>query len=390
MDQNAYHLTLNAGSSSLKFAAFPSAGGAPLIAGQVDRLGSNAAQLTMDNGASQPVGALSHGPAAEAAIRAVAERCGANPAAIGIRIVHGGPHYALPALVDGPMLAALQALVPFAPAHIPAELEIIDLCRTLLPDVPMVAAFDTGFHASLPPEAYTLPIPRRFLQQGVRRYGFHGLSYESLMLSLADVAGPEAAMGRVILCHLGNGSSLAAVRNGQSIDTSMGFTPAAGIPMGTRSGDLDPGLMLYFNETEGMDAKAFDTMVHAQSGLLGVSETSADMRDLLARAESDYRAQDAVTLFAYHVRKMIGAYAAALGGLDTLVFSGGIGAHAAPVRALICEGLEFVGVRIDPARNTTNAPLISTGTVAVRVIKTNEEVILARACRTILAKKDIA
>jgi acetate kinase len=390
MGKNAYHLTLNAGSSSLKFAAFPAGGGAPLAAGQVERLGTDAARLSMGTDAGQPVGALTHGLAAEGAIRAVAERLGADPAAIGIRIVHGGPHYAAPALVDGPMLAALQALIPFAPAHIPAELEIIALCRKRLPDVPLVAAFDTGFHAGLPPEARTLPIPRRFLEQGVRRYGFHGLSYESLMLSLADVAGADAATGRVILCHLGNGSSLAAVRNGQSIDTSMGFTPAAGIPMGTRSGDLDPGLMLYFSQTEGMDAKAFDAMVHAQSGLLGVSETSADMRDLLARAESDYRAQEAVTLFAYHVRKMIGAYAAALGGLDTLVFSGGIGAHAAPVRALICQGLDFAGVSIDPARNQTHAPLISTGTVAVRVIETNEEAILARACRSVLAKKDIA
>jgi acetate kinase len=390
MGKNAYHLTLNAGSSSLKFAAFPAGGGAPLAAGQVERLCTDAARLSMGKDAGQPVGAITHGLAAEGAIRAVAERLGADPAAIGVRIVHGGPHYAAPALVDGPMLAALQALIPFAPAHIPAELEIIALCGKRLPDVPLVAAFDTGFHAGLPPEARTLPIPRRFLEQGVRRYGFHGLSYESLMLSLADVAGPEATTGRVILCHLGNGSSLAAVRHGQSIDTSMGFTPAAGIPMGTRSGDLDPGLMLYFSQTEGMDAKAFDAMVHAQSGLLGVSETSADMRDLLARAESDYRAQEAVTLFAYHVRKMIGAYAAALGGLDTLVFSGGIGAHAAPVRALICQGLDFAGVSIDPARNQTHAPLISTGTVAVRVIETNEEAILARACRSVLAKKDIA
>jgi acetate kinase len=261
------------------------------------------------------------------------------------------------------------------------------------PDLPQVACFDTAFHHDLPRVARLLPIPRRYEASGVRRYGFHGLSYEFLMGELARLDGMAAALdetatarGRVILAHLGNGASLAAVRDGKPVDTSMGFTPTAGVPMSTRSGDLDPGLFWYLARTEGMSAKAFNEMVNFQSGLLGVSETSSDMRDLLEHETEDVRAAEAVALFCYQIKKWIGAFAAALGGLDTLVFAGGIGENAPAVRARICEGLGFLGLELEEKRNQANSDLISAASsrVTVRVIHTDEELTIARSvCRVL-------
>ena len=231
-----------------------------------------------------------------------------------------------------------------------------------------------------------LPIPRRYEEQGVRRYGFHGLSYAYLMEELERLGGEGTARGRIVLAHLGNGASLAAVRDGKSIDTSMGFTPAAGLPMSTRSGDLDPGLAWYLARTAGMDAGEFNRMTNFQSGLLGVSETSSDMRDLLECEPHDVRAAEAVALFCYQAKKWIGAFAAALDGLDTLVFAGGIGENAAPVRARICEGLGFLGIELDERRNAAHAGLISAtgGRVAVQVIRTDEELMIAKTvCRVL-------
>ncbi len=257
--------------------------------------------------------------------------------------------------------------------------------------LPQVACFDTAFHREMPRVAKLLPIPRRFDAKGVQRFGFHGLSYTYLLEELERLAGPKAARGRLVLAHLGNGASLTAVRNGKSIDTSMGFTPAAGIPMSTRSGDLDPGLVWYLARTERMTGKQFHVMVHHQSGLLGVSQTSPDMRDLLARQSKDVRAAEAVALFCYQVKKWIGAFAAALGGLDMLVFTGGIGENAAEVRARICDGLQFLGIRLDARRNQAGTPVISASTsrVTVRVIRTDEEVTIAKTvCRVLgLARK---
>jgi acetate kinase len=243
-----------------------------------------------------------------------------------------------------------------------------------------VACFDTAFHHDLPRVARLLPIPRRYEAQGVRRYGFHGLSYAFLMVELARLAGTEAAQGRVILAHLGNGASLAAVRDGKPVDTSMSFTPTAGVPMSTRSGDLDPGLVWYLARTEGLDAKRFNEMVNFQSGLLGVSETSSDMRDLLEHETQDERAAEAVALFCYQVKKWIGGFAAALGGLDTLVFAGGIGENAPAVRARICDGLGFLGIEVEEKRNATNEGVISAETsgIPVRVIHTDEERMIAK------------
>jgi acetate kinase len=284
------------------------------------------------------------------------------------------------------MLEDLHRLSPFDPEHLPEEILLTEAFHRRFPDLPQVACFDTAFHHDLPRVARLLPIPRRYEAQGVRRYGFHGLSYEFLMGELSRLAGSEAAQGRVILAHLGNGASLAAVHHGKSVDTSMSFTPTAGVPMSTRSGDLDPGLVWYLARTEGLDAKRFNEMVNFQSGLLGVSETSSDMRDLLEHESGDVRAAEAVALFCYQVKKWIGAFAAALGGLDTLVFAGGIGENAPPVRTRICDGLGFLGIELQEKRNVANEGVISAAAsgVGVRVIRTDEEQMIARSvCRAL-------
>jgi acetate kinase len=284
------------------------------------------------------------------------------------------------------MIDGLRGLSPFDPDHLPEEILLVEALHRRFPDLPQVACFDTAFHHDLPRVARLLPIPRRYEAQGVRRYGFHGLSYAFLMEELPRLAGAEAARARVVLAHLGNGASLAAVRDGRSADTSMGFTPAAGVPMGTRSGDLDPGLVWYLARTEKMSAKQFNEMVNSQSGLLGISETSSDMRDLLGREAHDVRAAEAVALFCYQVKKWIGAFAAALGGLDTLVFAGGIGEQSPTVRARICDGMGFLGIELEENRNAANEGVISTAVsrVTVRVIRTDEERMIAEAvCRVL-------
>jgi len=278
------------------------------------------------------------------------------------------------------MLDDLRRLSPLDPDHLPEEILLAETFRRRFPKLPQVACFDTAFHHDLPRVARLLPIPRRYEGQGVRRYGFHGLSYAFLIGELARLGDPAATKGRVILCHLGNGASLAAVRDGKSVDTSMSFTTAAGVPMSTRSGDLDPGLAWYLARTEKMSAKRFNEMVNFQSGLLGISETRSDMRDLLDDETTDVRAAEAVALFCYQVKKWIGGFAAALGGLDTLVFAGGIGENAPEVRSRICEGLGFLGIELEERRNSANNSVISAraSRVAVRVIHTDEELIIAK------------
>jgi acetate kinase len=284
------------------------------------------------------------------------------------------------------MVEDLRRLSPFDPDHMPEEILLTEAFHRRFPDLPQVACFDTAFHHDLPRVAQILPIPRRYEALGVRRYGFHGLSYAFLMEELARLADPAAKTGRVILAHLGNGASLAAVRDGKSVDTSMSFTPTSGIPMSTRSGDLDPGLVWYLARTEKMSAKQFNEMVNLQSGLLGISESSSDMRDLLDREPQDVRAAEAVALFCYQVKKWIGAFAAGLGGLDTLVFAGGIGENAPAVRERICDGLGFLGIQLEEKRNATNEGVISAAAsrVAVRVIRTDEERMIAKKVCCIL------
>jgi acetate kinase len=305
--------------------------------------------------------------------------------AIGHRVVHGGHRYSEPQRLTPEAMGELRRLSPYDPEHMPGEIELIEALGRRYPMLPQVACFDTTFHRDMPRVARLLPIPRRYDEAGVQRYGFHGLSYAYLMTELRRVA-PHEANGRIILAHLGNGASIAAVRGGKSIDTSMGFTPTAGLPMSTRSGDLDPGLLSYLSRTEGMTVEQFHTMVNQQSGLLGVSETSSDLRDLLASESNDPRAAEAVALFCYQTKKWIGSFAAALGGLDTLVFSGGIGENSGVVRARICEGLGFLGIVLDEVRNLAGATVISRegSGVTVRVIPTDEESEIASSVHQLL------
>ena len=379
-------LTINGGSSSIKFALYVV--GEPLqrgLSGKVDRIGLNGTNLTFNNPAVNQRGSLSiaasdHRSAANVLIDWLEEQDGfSSIRALGHRVVHGMQHTA-PELVSPELLDELHRIRPYDPEHLPREIELIEAFQQRHPTLPQVACFDTAFHRDMPRVAKRLAIPRRYDAMGIQRYGFHGLSYAYLMEELARLGDPAAKMGRVILAHLGNGASMAAVRDGTSIDTSMGFTPTAGLVMSTRSGDMDPGLAPYLARTEQMTTKQFYTMVNHKSGLLGVSEISSDMRDLLALEAGDVRAAEAVALFCYQAKKWIGSFAAALGGLDTLVFAGGIGENAPPVRARICEGLNFLGIELNESRNAETAGVISTDTsrATVRVIRTDEELMIAR------------
>ena len=387
---NSSILTINGGSSSIKFALYQIDG--PLkrwLYGKVDRIGLAGTNLTFNDLTQNQQGSLAiqasdHRSAANILIDWLEERIGfASVKAVGHRVVHG-MKYTEPERITQELLDELHRIRPYDPDHLPREIELIEAFRQHHPKLPQVACFDTAFHRTMPRVAQLLPIPRRFEAMGVQRYGFHGLSYAYLVEELARVAGTKAAQGRVIFAHLGNGASLAAVRDGQSIDTSMGFTPVSGIPMGTRPGDLDPGVAWFMMQTEKMTAKQFNNLINHECGLLGVSETSPDMHDLLEHEASDVRAAEAVALFCYQVKKWIGAFAAALGGLDTLVFAGGIGENAPIVRARICDGLGFLGIELEEKRNMANAGVISaeTSRVPVRVIHTDEEWMIARlVCR---------
>ena len=384
-------LTINGGSSSIKFALFEASDSLRrILEGGIERIGLPEATLRVkglnqaDN-FSQLVKAPDHTTAVGQLMDWIEERSGREAlTAVGHRVVHGGPKYSKPQRITPEMVEELRRLSPFDPEHLPEEILLTEAFHRRFPDLPQVACFDTAFHHDLPRVARLLPIPRRYEAQGVKRYGFHGLSYAFLLGELARLAGTEAAQARVILAHLGNGASLAAVHGGKSIDTSMGFTPAAGLVMSTRSGDLDPGLISFMARSEQMTAPQFDQMVNHESGLLGVSETSSDLRDLLAQEAGDVRAAEAVALFCYQAKKWIGSFAAALGGLDTLVFAGGIGENAPTVRARICDGLGFLGIELEEKRNAANEGVISADAsrVAVRVIRTDEELMIARSvCR---------
>ena len=385
-------LTINGGSSSIRFALFD-VGEPPrrLLDGKVDRVGLSGTNLTFKDAAGQS----QNSRAIDSSDRRSAvgflldwletQQAFASVKAVGHRVVHGMTH-SEPERVTPELLDELHRITPYDPDHLPLEIELIEAFRQRHPALPQVACFDTAFHRTMPRVASLLPIPRRYEAAGVRRYGFHGLSYEFLMEELARFGDPAATKGRVILAHLGSGASLAAVRDGKSIDTSMGFTPTSGLVMSSRSGDLDPGLVSYLARTEQMSASQFAEMVNQASGLLGVSEISSDLRDLLARESGDVRAAEAVALFCYQAKKWIGSFAAALGGLDTLVFAGGIGENSPLIRSRICDQLGFLGIELGEERNTKSAPLISTdgGRVAVRVIRTDEEIMIARSVARVL------
>ena len=384
-------LTINGGSSSIKFALYQT--GTRLergLYGKVDRIGLSGTNLTFEDPArhqqdSRSLIAADHKSAADFLIDWLDEQNNLESVlAVGHRVVHGMKHTA-PEIVTRELLDELHRIRPYDPDHLPREIELIEAFQRRHPKLPQVACFDTAFHQTMPRVAKLLPIPRRFDAKGVQRYGFHGLSY-AYLIELARLGDPAASKGRVILAHLGNGASMAAVRDGKSIDTSMGFTPTAGLVMSTRSGDLDPGLAPYLLRTEQMTTKQFFEMVNHESGLLGVSETSSDMRDLLGQEANDVRAAEAVALFCYQAKKWIGSFTAALGGLDTLVFAGGIGESATGIRARICEGLGFLGIEMDDKRNAQAPGVISTDAsrVTVRVIRTDEELMIARLVRNTL------
>ena len=456
-------LTINGGSSSIKFSMYTFAGNVlePALKGKIDRIGLDGATLTYTDlsadvnsavggtgstvgatvsagaavgtgtgvtpgapVAAQPVSLPAEAPNLEHAAHWLIDWLQKHTAfdrvkAIGHRIVHG-MDITQPTLVDDNLLKRLKDISSYDPDHLPGEIALIEVFRKRYPQIPQVACFDTAFHADLPRVARLLPIPRRFDAEGIRRYGFHGLSYEYIMKRLGQMLTPSTTNGMIILAHLGNGASIAAVKGGRSIDTSMGFTPAGGLMMGSRPGDMDPGAAWYMIRKEGLSASAFNDLVNHQSGLLGVSETTSDMRDLMQRAGMsaaahgadgdiagaheagtgakagiaaayvagrDYRAAEAIALFCYTVRKWIGSFTAALGGLETLVFTGGIGENIPQIRARICEGLEYLGLYLDKGLNDKNAILVSShgSRVAVYIIPTDEEYMIAEKTKNLLS-----
>jgi acetate kinase len=379
-------LTINSGSSSLKFALFEMAEGERCLrSGLIERVGLDHGLLHVrdETGAAlaeEPVAVPDHQAALEVLLAWLRkERGGQIAHAVGHRVVHGGPHHTRPEFVTPALLAELKDLIPLAPDHLPQEIAAIEAVARRHPGTPQVACFDTAFHRTMPRVAQLYGLPQQLSAGGVIRYGFHGLSYEYLVEELRRANQAEAE-GRVVIAHLGNGASMAAVRGGRSVEVTMGFTPTSGLVMSTRCGDLDPSVVLYLIEERGLTPAAVRNVLNCEAGLLGVSGETSDMQDLLRREGRDARAAEAVELFCYQARKHLGALAAALGGLDALVFSGGIGENARPVRARICEGLAHLGIVIDAARNEASAPIISRddSPVTVRVIKTNEERMIAR------------
>jgi acetate kinase len=377
-------LVLNAGSSSLKFAVFPADESLDLsVHGLVDGIGVEP-RLAVAGGPAEHADANDHRGALDV-VAAWLERHlgGARPAAVGHRVVHGGVHYDGPVRVDGDVLATLTSLVLLAPLHEPQELAAIRAVTDRWPDVPQVACFDTSFHRSRPELAQMFALPRDLHESGIRRYGFHGISYESIAEKLPAVA-PEIADGRVVVAHLGNGASLCAMHRRRSVDTTMSFSALDGLPMGTRVGDLDPAVVLYLEQARGMTADEVTTLLYTKSGLLGLSGVSSDVRVLSASPEP--RARLALDYFAYRIARETGALAVSLGGLDALVFTAGIGEHAADVRAAVCGHLAWLGVTLDPAANARHGPRISTpgSAVSAWVVPTDEERMIARQLLRVL------
>lgn len=386
-------LILNSGSSSLKVALYDMGDGETrLLSADAERLGVAGGSLCIkdaqDNVLLDDNRDLDDH---EAVLEALFEWLEGQPLfkqidGVGHRVVHGGAKYSQPVRVDAGVIETLQSLAPIDPNHLPAAISGMNAVSRLYPATPQVACFDTAFHRHMPRVAQQYALPRALFDEGVLRYGFHGFSYEYVAGELARLNGDDGATGRTIVAHLGNGASIAAIRDGVSVDTSMGFTPVCGLVMSTRCGDIDPAIPLYLVQEKGMTAEAVNDMLYKQSGLLGISGASADMKDLLDAETGDPRAAEAIDAFCYALRKYIGAYAAALGGVDTIVFTAGIGENSAVVRARACDGLQFLGVTIDPARNDAHAPVISgdNSRVTVRVIKTNEDLMIARHTRDVL------
>jgi len=383
-------LTLNAGSSSIKFALFDAAEPpAERLRGQVDGIGTAPhlkATAAGETVADRKVPEVArHADALARILALIEERApGARVPVVGHRIVHGGPRHDAPVEIDGQVESYLESLVPFAPLHQPHNLAGVSAAREAFPDARQLACFDTSFHRTIPWEAETFALPREYYEKGVRRYGFHGLSYEFVTGELARIA-PEVARGRVVIAHLGNGASMAAVHDGVSRGSTMGFTALDGLPMGTRCGQIDPGVLLYLMDQESMGVTEITDLLYKRSGLLGLSGVSNDMRTLFEDGRAT--AREAISYFTFRVRRETGALAAVLGGLDALVFTGGIGENSVTVRSEVCAGLGWLGVEIDEALNAGPETVISRARsrVPVYVIATNEEMTIARAARSLLA-----
>ena len=384
-------LTINGGSSSIRFALFEMNDASKrLLDGKVERIGTRDATLSLKPAGEPPSEARIVADKPESAVDALLSRLKQEwpdtpLQGIGHRVVHGLKHMD-PERVTPQLLQELKQLEAYDPEHLPREIALIEILQQRYPQAQQVVCFDTAFHRNMPQVARQLPIPRKYFDRGVQRYGFHGLSYTFLLAELKRLGDAAASSGRVILAHLGNGASMAAVRDGLGIDTSMAFTPTAGLMMSTRCGDLDPGVIGYLLRSEHLSAAQVQTMLNHESGLLGLSESSGDVRDLLKREGSDIRAREALELFCYQAKKWIGSFSAVLGGLDTLVFAGGIGENSAAIRARICAGLDYLGIKLDQSRNEKHEGVISApgAAVTLRMIRTDEESVIARATARLL------
>jgi len=383
-------LCINSGSSSMKFAMYLLDATEKLIAaGAVERIGLSGGWLWLKDGqGNRLVDSHSDFPDHKEAVKAmfttaIEEQHLPAPDGVGHRLVHGGPKHMAPELVTPGLMLTLRSLIPLAPLHLPSEIKGIDAVAEHYPGLSQVVCFDTAFHRRIPEVAQWLPIVRSLWHEGIHRYGFHGLSYEYIVSALgSDVK------GRVIIAHLGSGASMAALKDGHPQDTTMGFSALGGLMMGTRCGDLDPGILLYLMDEKGYDARQLERLLNQRSGLIGVSGISSDMKTLLDQRTTEPHAREAIELFCYTARKYIGTLSAVLGGLDTLVFTGGVGERAAPVRWMICHGLDYLGIRLDPMNNDADAGIISTNNspCIVRVIPTNEDLMIARHTRELLLK----
>jgi acetate kinase len=387
-------LTINRGSGTLKAGLYKATASPKLVASiKVDRAGTRDARIKISDASGKALLDSSvKDTGANSDLTTVLDwltetNHASHLAGIGHRLVHGGPRYTESQRITPEVLAELEKIATLDPDHTPQAIQNIQFFSDRLPDTPQVGCFDTAFHACLPKVARMYAVPRKFYDEGIRRYGFHGLSCEYILQQLR-ATDPALAASRLIVAHLGNGASMTAVNNGKSVDTSMGFTPLEGLVMGTRSGDIDPAAIIYLQQRDRLSAREIDTLLNKQSGLLGLSGTSSDMRDLLEREATDDRAADAVALSCYRAKKYVGAYTAALGGLDALIFAGGIGENAPPVRERICAGLDFLGLEIDPAANSSNAPVISSARthVKIKVIKTDEDIVIAQQVLAIVGK----
>lgn len=381
-----HSLTINTGSSSLKAGVYRYANDpVAVVSATIDRIGSSDGRATIRKADGRILlEEASAVPDHRHALAWLIERLrppgtDGTITAVGHRVVHGGPRYSAPAIVTADMIAELERLVPIDPEHLPQTIECIDEAGKQLPSAIQVACFDTAFHATMPDVAKHLPLPRSVLSDDTRRYGFHGLSCEYVISELRR-SDPSVDSERVVIAHLGNGASITAIREGRSIDTTMGMTPTGGLIMGTRSGDLDPGVLLYLLENRDIGPSELSELLNKQAGLKGISGLSSDMRDLLEQEHDNEHAALAVAMFCYQAGKFVGAMAAALGGVDLLVFTGGIGERAASIRERICDPLGFLGIAIDEIRNSEHAAVISTDDSAttVQVIPTNEDLMIAR------------